>query len=197
MEQKASSGEEGPRIGGGDGGQGIADGSADALPGARAHAAQRLFGLGKGLLDRVEVRGVGGQKDDLTAGGFDERLGPGALVDGEVVEDHDLSWVQARHQHLFHERFEDAAVDGPATSRLSPMPVAVRVANQEIASRRPRGTRPTARCPRGARARSGVSVVGVLVSSKKTKASGSTVAMTWRHPARAASSRSTAIRLFF
>ena len=114
MEQKASSGEEGARMGGGDGGKGIADGSADALPGARAHAAQRLFGLGKGLLDRVEVRGVGGQKDDLTAGGFDERLGTGALVDGEVVEDHDLSRVQARHEHLLHERFEDAAVDGTA-----------------------------------------------------------------------------------
>src|SRR5215211_4899089 len=73
MVQKADSGEAGPRIRGGDGGQGITDGSADALLSASASAAQRLFGLGKCLLDRVEVRGGGGQKVDLTAGGRHDR----------------------------------------------------------------------------------------------------------------------------
>jgi hypothetical protein len=49
----------------------------------------------------------------------------------------------------------------------------------------------------GARARSGVSVVGVLVSSRKTNRAGSMAVISLRHAARAASSRSTAIRLFF
>ena len=61
----------------------------------------------------------------------------------------------------------------PRTSRLSPMPPSVSVASHEMASRRPRGIRPTARWPGRARARSRVSVVGVLVSSRKTSRLGS------------------------
>jgi hypothetical protein len=71
------------------------------------------------------------------------------------------------------------------------------VANQAMCGRVPRGTRPTARRPRGARARNGVNVTGVLVSSKNTNAAGSTPAIRSRQAVRAASSRSAAIRDFF
>jgi hypothetical protein len=77
------------------------------------------------------------------------------------------------------------------------MPALVKVASQEMWGRLPRGTRPIARCPRGARAREGVRDIGVLVSSKKTKSAGSTAATCARQAARASSLRSAAIRDFF
>jgi hypothetical protein len=58
-------------------------------------------------------------------------------------------------------------------------------------------TRPMARSHRGARARSRVKVVGVAVSSRKTKRCGATAAIAPRHACRCAQSRSAAIRDFF
>jgi len=118
-------------------------------------------------------------------------------MDAEVVEHDDLARAQAGDQDPVPEGLEDESINGPRTKRLSPKPVTVKVASQEIASRRPRGIRPYARCPRAARARKGVKVVGVLVPSRKTSCAGSTSAIAARQAARATSSRSAAIRLFF
>jgi hypothetical protein len=77
------------------------------------------------------------------------------------------------------------------------MPRVVMLASKVTLSHRFCGTRPMARLPRGARARSRVKVVGVAVSSSKTKRCGATAAIVARQAARAASSRSLAIRDFF
>ncbi len=39
------------------------------------------------------------------------------LVDGEVVEDDDIAWVQRRHQHLFNVGKERRTIDGPIEHR--------------------------------------------------------------------------------
>ena len=49
-------GEERVRIGSGDGRERCPDRGDDGLPGAGADPAQRLLGLGEGLLDGIEVR---------------------------------------------------------------------------------------------------------------------------------------------
>jgi hypothetical protein len=77
------------------------------------------------------------------------------------------------------------------------MPRVVMLASKVTLSQRLWGTRPMARSPRGARARSRVKVVGVAVSSRKTKRCGATAAMAARHACRLVSSRSVAIRDFF
>ena len=45
---------------------------------------------------------------------LNERSGRGALVHGEVVQDHDLAWVQARHQQPLHKGGEDPLINGAA-----------------------------------------------------------------------------------
>jgi hypothetical protein len=78
----------------------------------RADPAQQLLDLGEGLLDGIEVRGIGRQEEELTPGGFDEGLGAGTLVHREIVQDHDLPGPQARHQHPLHKGFEHVSIDG-------------------------------------------------------------------------------------
>jgi hypothetical protein len=77
------------------------------------------------------------------------------------------------------------------------MPRVVMLASKVTLSQRLCGTRPMARCPRGARARSRVKVVGVAVSSRKTKRWGAIAAIAARHAWRLVSSRSAAISDFF
>lgn len=54
-------------------------------------------------LDRAQVRGVGRQELHGRALGFDQRDGLGVLVDGQVVEDDDVSRVEMRAQSLLDE----------------------------------------------------------------------------------------------
>jgi hypothetical protein len=77
------------------------------------------------------------------------------------------------------------------------MPLGVSAARQLTLGPWFRGTAPTTRSPRGARPRGRVRLVCVLVSSRKTSVVGLTAAMLSRHAARAAASRSLAIRDFF
>ena len=85
----------------------------------------------------------------------------------------------------------------PSSTIAAPMPAVLTLATNVTLCQRRRGTVPMARSPRGARARSRVKLVGVAVSSRKTKRCGATAASPSRHAARAASSRSAAIKDFF
>ena len=82
-------------------------------------------------------------------------------------------------------------------ARAGPTPAGVRVASSVTLGPWLRGTRPTARSPRGARARRRVSAVWVLVSSTKIRSAGLRVAASSRHAVRAASLRSVAMSDFF
>lgn len=128
---------------------------------------------------------------------LDHRSGGGTLVDGEIVEDHGLAGPQGRDQDAGDEGIEALPIDRTIELEAGPSPVGVRVASNVTACQRPRGTRPVSRAPRGDRPRSGVSVVGVWVSSRKMRLPGSTLAIACRHAARASASCSRAIRDFF
>src|SRR5215212_3532993 len=98
-------------MGGGNGSQGSANRGGDALPGACPHPTQVLLGLGKRLLDRVEVGRIGRQEDQLASCRLNKRSGFGALMHAEVVEDHDLTWPERWGEHPFYERLKDEAID--------------------------------------------------------------------------------------
>ena len=83
----------------------------------------------------------------------------------------------------------------PGSTSDGPSPSGVSTASSVTASPCPRGTQSGARSSLGARARSGVSLVGVRVASRNTTRARSASAQSARHAARAASSRSSAIRL--
>ncbi len=73
---------------GGDGFEGVANGLFEGLLAASLGGAQKLFELGPGLLDRVQVRRVGWQIDQLRAAGFDPFAYSHNLVRRQVIEDH-------------------------------------------------------------------------------------------------------------
>ena len=99
------------------------DQAADLLEGAWTRGAQEGFQFGEREFNRIEVRTVG--REELHAGadlldrGPDFRL----LVDGEVVEDDDVAWIQRRHQHLFDVREEGRTIDGPIEHRRRAEPL--------------------------------------------------------------------------
>ena len=82
----------------------------------------------------------------------------------------------------------------PGRSTGAAIPSGVSAQISVTCSHRPRGTVPTARSPRGVRARS---VVGVVVSSRTTRSWASHPAASARKAARAVASRSRATRVFF
>lgn len=84
----------------------------------------------------------------------------------------------------------------PGNDTASPIPASVIVARSVLVVQRRLGTAPMARSPRGARARSGVSPVGVLVSSTTTTGAGSSPAIFAWNAARSAGSCSRAINDF-
>jgi hypothetical protein len=94
-------------------GEGHRDRGDDRLERAGSHPAQCLFGFGKGWLNRIPIRRVGGQKDELAPGRLDERSGVGALMDAEVVEHDDLARAQAGDQDPVPEGLEDESINGP------------------------------------------------------------------------------------
>src|SRR3954464_6312389 len=83
---EASVGEEGTSIGGGDGSERLPDGRHNALPGAGADLAQGLFGRGERRLDRVQIRRVGREEDEVAARGLNQLARASALVHREIVQ---------------------------------------------------------------------------------------------------------------
>ena len=140
---------------------------------------------------------IGRQEDEVAACGLNEGPGAGALVHREIVQDHDLPGPQTRHQHPLHEGFEDEPIDCAPHQQALADAAGVSVASHDMASRRPRGIRPTARWPgRRSRSQPGQRRRRARLIEKDEPARIDPV-MAARHAARAPSSRSCAIRLFF
>src|SRR5215212_11978921 len=85
-------------VGGGDGGEGVPGGGAEGVVGAGFGATEGLLDLGEGLLDRVEVGGVGREREEAGAGLLDGGAGGRAEVRREVVGDDDLARSEGRGQ---------------------------------------------------------------------------------------------------
>ena len=193
-------------IGGGNRRQDVADSGGNTVPGACPDPAQVLLGLGEGVLDRVEIGRVRRQEDEVSPGRLDERSGFGALVHAEVVQDHDLAWSQRRDQDPFHERFTDQAVDCPTheqTLAKSRRGQRRQPGDRLAATARDNSVRPLATwgtCPHRRKRgwRTGF-IENDEISRINVRHGGAPwrCAMAVRHAARAASSRSLALRLFF
>src|SRR5438552_2795298 len=82
----------------GDGGEGAPGGVAEVVIGASFGAPEDLLDLGEGLLDRVEVRGVGRQRQEAGAALLDGGTAGRVVVGREVVGDDDLTDSEGRGQ---------------------------------------------------------------------------------------------------
>jgi len=95
----------------GEGVEDLADGLAHGIGSAGGGLAEQVLELGEGLLDRVEIRGILGQEDQLGADGSDSAAHDLALVTAEIVQDDDVAWPQGRNQHLLDIDAEPLSVD--------------------------------------------------------------------------------------
>ena len=183
-------------IGGGDGIDGGGGGGDQAVGGALGGGTQALLDLGEGQLDRVEVGRVSRQKQQAAptasmAVRASSRLCALRLSRMTTCPAAGLGRGRARRKRegrpVDRPRDRDGRTDARRGQGGQERHVGTVVA----------GVRPTARSPRGARARRRVSAVWVLVSSTKTRSAGLSVAASSRQAARAASSRSAAMSDFF
>jgi hypothetical protein len=83
------------------------------VEGARARRAEPGLQLGEGHLDRVEVGTVRRQEAEAGADAFNRGLDARLLVQGEIVEDHDVAGTQRRDEHLFDVGEEGGIVQRP------------------------------------------------------------------------------------
>jgi hypothetical protein len=74
-----------------DGGEDLADGLADSLDGSRLSLSQVMFNLCEELFDRVQVRGIFREKEELGPGAPDCGANGFVLVRAEIVHDHDIA----------------------------------------------------------------------------------------------------------
>ena len=89
-----------------------------------------VLDLGEGLLDRVEVWGIGRQIPEPGAGGADHLADGGRFVRAEIVHDDDVAWLQDRHELLLDIGAEALAVDRPIEDARCGEPVAAQGAEE-------------------------------------------------------------------
>jgi len=70
-----------------------------------------MLELGEDLLDRIEIRAVGGQEDQMSANGADGGSGRLALVRAKIVQDHDISLCERGDEQLVDIGCQEIAVD--------------------------------------------------------------------------------------
>src|ERR1700694_5089963 len=79
----------------------LADCGAEGFNGARGAFSQQVFELGKDLFDRVQVRRIFRQEEQLGAGGPNELAHGFAFVAAEIVQDDDVAGLQGWDEYLF------------------------------------------------------------------------------------------------
>ena len=87
--------------------------SSPAKPSRASAFRSKSLELGEDLLDRIEVRGVFGQKHEARPDVSDRSSYGLCLVGAEVVEDDDVARLEGRNEELFNIGAEALAVDGP------------------------------------------------------------------------------------
>ena len=93
------------------------------LGGARIGFVQQGLELGKDLLDRVEIRRVARQEEQLGADAADQLANRIALMAAKVIHDDDVAGAEGGDQELFDVSAETGAVDRPVNDAGSGDPV--------------------------------------------------------------------------
>ena len=73
---------------------------------------QKGFQFGEGFLNRREIGRVSRQKHETTATSFDGLFDPASQVNTQIIQDHDLSGMQARSKHLLHRNGKGRSISG-------------------------------------------------------------------------------------
>jgi hypothetical protein len=94
-----------------EGAQDFADGRANGFDGSCAGFSQVVFEFGEQLLDRVQVRGVFRQKDEMGAGLADRGPYRFAFVAAEIVHDDDISEPQGGNENFLDIEEEPLTID--------------------------------------------------------------------------------------
>jgi len=81
------------------------------------------FHLGEGLLDRIEIGRVGRRVPEVGAARLDGGTSPVTVVDLEVVDDHDLAWLQGGCEAMNDVAVERCAVDRLVEQQAGPGPI--------------------------------------------------------------------------
>jgi hypothetical protein len=123
-------------VGGGDGGESGPGGGAEGVIGAGVRASEELFDRGEGVLDRIEVRGVGGQGQEASAACLDGRAEGRVVMGGEVVGDDDLAWSEGGARRWRTYPTKRSAVMAPSNRRSGPTPARVSAATTVLFSPR-------------------------------------------------------------
>jgi hypothetical protein len=89
----------------------VDEGVIDCLLGTFGGLAQAVFELGEEHLDRVEVRRVLGQEEELGTGGPESLTDGAAPMGSEIVHDDDVAWSQGRDEDLVDVLAEGLAID--------------------------------------------------------------------------------------
>ena len=76
----------------------FSDCGADGINGSRVGFSKQVLELSEHLLDRIEIGGVFGEQEELSAGGADQLTHDLALVTAEIIHDDDVAWAQRRHE---------------------------------------------------------------------------------------------------
>ena len=92
--------------------------------------AHPVLDLGEGLLDRVEVGGVGWQVPEPCAGLADHPPDSGRLMGSEIVHDDDVAGLKHGHELLLDIGAEALAVDRPVEDTRRCQPVAAQRAEK-------------------------------------------------------------------
>lgn len=85
----------------------------DLVERARARRPQKCFQFRERHLNRIEVWAVRREESDVGAGGFNRGADLRLFVDGEIVEDDDVAWLERRREHLLDVRAKAGVIDRP------------------------------------------------------------------------------------
>ena len=83
-----------------------------------------MLELGEHLFDRVQVRRVWWQVEQLCLGCADRLTDGGAFVAGQIIHDHDVAWCQCGHEELLDPFGEAGSIDRLIENARSIDPVA-------------------------------------------------------------------------
>lgn len=93
------------------------------LDGALLSLAHPVFDLGKGLLDRIEVWGIGRQVPKPGTGSLDHLSDGRRLMTSEIVHDDNIARLQHGDELLLDISAEALAVDGSVENARSCQPI--------------------------------------------------------------------------